>query len=272
MNQEKVGKFISKLRKEKKYTQANLAEMLNVSSKTISKWETGNGLPDIFMLKELAEVLEVSPLELINGNKIERVDKYKDIDGIYKSAEKYLMESKKKYKRKIVLIIIAFSVIFTIIALFLILLRNYNNCFIYSLKGNNDYYLEGFVVDSIEKDIISINNVKSIDYSQSKKICFSYDYSLNIGDTILFQSGNILDDSVNNEPLLFDEVLKKISIYYMQDSNYDTILENQFEKQDVFLSVNCLDKKGEINNFKIPIEKKMIFSNNKFLFNKGRKF
>ena len=46
MNQEKIGNFIAQCRKEKKLTQTQLAEKLNISNKAISKWETGRGMPD----------------------------------------------------------------------------------------------------------------------------------------------------------------------------------------------------------------------------------
>ena len=55
MDNEKIGNLISQLRKEKNLTQKNLADKLNVTNKAISKWETGNGLPEISILKSLAK-------------------------------------------------------------------------------------------------------------------------------------------------------------------------------------------------------------------------
>ena len=67
MNQSKMGKLIKKIRKEKGLTQAELADKLNLSCKTISKWECGNGCPDISVLKELSEILDISISELLSG-------------------------------------------------------------------------------------------------------------------------------------------------------------------------------------------------------------
>lgn len=67
----KIGKFIFERRKEKKLTQAKLAEMLFVSEKTVSKWENGNGLPDTMLLPKLCEVLEVNINELLSGEKLD---------------------------------------------------------------------------------------------------------------------------------------------------------------------------------------------------------
>ena len=62
-----TGGTIRKLREQKHLTQKQLAEKLNVSDKTISKWETGRGLPDISILMELAAALGVSVPELLTG-------------------------------------------------------------------------------------------------------------------------------------------------------------------------------------------------------------
>ena len=62
-----TGKFIQERRKAKKLTQVQLAEKLNVSEKTISKWECGNGFPDTTLMLPLCEVLEISANELLCG-------------------------------------------------------------------------------------------------------------------------------------------------------------------------------------------------------------
>lgn len=69
MDQIKIGRFLRTLRKEKNLTQEQLAEQLNVSGRTISRWETGSNMPDISLLAELAETFDVSIPELINGER-----------------------------------------------------------------------------------------------------------------------------------------------------------------------------------------------------------
>ena len=63
-----TGYTIRRLREKKGITQKQLADMLAVSDKTVSKWETGKGLPDIGIIKELAEALQVSIAELLTGD------------------------------------------------------------------------------------------------------------------------------------------------------------------------------------------------------------
>ena len=70
MNQYVSGTFIKHSREKRKLTQAQLAECLNVSDKTISKWETGRGYPDIVLLHPLAKALGLSVTELLAGESV----------------------------------------------------------------------------------------------------------------------------------------------------------------------------------------------------------
>ena len=90
MDSKKIGKVIAKRRKEKGMTQGELAERLSVSNKTISKWETGVGLPDISILVDLASVLDISVDDLLKGkeNKVQNA-----------LCEKNFLIKKKYYKK-----------------------------------------------------------------------------------------------------------------------------------------------------------------------------
>lgn len=66
-----IGKFIARLRREKGLTQKRLGEILNVESKTISKWERGKYAPDVIMLIEISKIFNVSVEEIINGKRKE---------------------------------------------------------------------------------------------------------------------------------------------------------------------------------------------------------
>ena len=70
MNQYVTGAVIKELRESKKLTQSELADQLNVSDKTISKWENGKGYPDITLLGPIANVFGISLTELISGNTV----------------------------------------------------------------------------------------------------------------------------------------------------------------------------------------------------------
>lgn len=70
MNPYITGSVIKELREERRLTQAELAEQLCVSDKTVSKWETGKGYPDISLLEPIARVFGVSVIELLSGNAV----------------------------------------------------------------------------------------------------------------------------------------------------------------------------------------------------------
>ena len=93
MDQKKVGGFLKELRKEKGITQEMLAEQLNVSGRTVSRWETGSNMPDISLLIELAEIYDVSIPEMVNGerkseNMNEEVKEVAQTLSTYATAEK----------------------------------------------------------------------------------------------------------------------------------------------------------------------------------------
>ena len=70
MDNQKFGAFVSSLRKEKGWTQVELAEHLNVTDKAVSKWERGLGFPDIKLIEPLADALGVSILEIMRSERI----------------------------------------------------------------------------------------------------------------------------------------------------------------------------------------------------------
>jgi DNA-binding XRE family transcriptional regulator/desulfoferrodoxin (superoxide reductase-like protein) len=70
MNTYVTSTTIKQLREQRNLTQSELADMIGVSSKTISKWETAKGLPDVSLLQPLAQALNISLIELMNGEHI----------------------------------------------------------------------------------------------------------------------------------------------------------------------------------------------------------
>ena len=89
MKQEKIGKFIAELRKEKNMTQQQLADKLNVTDRAIGNWENGRRLPDYSILNDLCNILDINVNELLNGEKIMKED-------YNKKTEDLLIELTKK--------------------------------------------------------------------------------------------------------------------------------------------------------------------------------
>ena len=116
MDKNITGRFIAELRKQKGFTQKELAEKLMVTDKAISRWETGKGLPDTSLLKPLGDVLGVSITELLSGKKIEEVDMKERADNIILEALNY---SKRMLASVISVTIFIIGIAFIISPLFL---------------------------------------------------------------------------------------------------------------------------------------------------------
>ena len=74
MDQIKIGKFISECRKKQGLTQVDLALMLNITDRAVSKWENGKSLPDASIMLELCSILKISVNDLLNGSLVSMND------------------------------------------------------------------------------------------------------------------------------------------------------------------------------------------------------
>lgn len=96
MDQVKTGRFIAGERKKKGYTQKQLAEKLQISDKTISKWECGNGFPEVSLLLPLCSELDITVNELLSGEKVSEEDYRNKAEENMVNLVKEAQESKKK--------------------------------------------------------------------------------------------------------------------------------------------------------------------------------
>ena len=80
MNQTKIGKFISQCRKERGFLQKDIAARLGVSEKTVSKWECGNGLPEVVFMEPPCQILGITVNELLAGESIPILEMMRSID------------------------------------------------------------------------------------------------------------------------------------------------------------------------------------------------
>ncbi|MCI9597395.1 MAG: helix-turn-helix domain-containing protein [Firmicutes bacterium] len=134
MDQKKVGQFLKALRKEKNITQEALAETLNVSSRTVSRWETGSNMPDISLLVELSEFYQASIPEIIDGErKGEKMN-----EGTKETAIKMVEYSKNQFdtkKRKTVSVLLVIFGVFIMISAFAIFPNESSWGSIYAIMG-----------------------------------------------------------------------------------------------------------------------------------------
>ena len=118
MNQQKIGSFLKKLLNEKGITQEILAEQFGVSSRTVSRWENGNNMPDISILVEIAEFYDVDIREIIDGERKSENMTQETKEVLAKTAEYTSLEKEKFLKslKGIVAIgLVAFTFIYMVV-------------------------------------------------------------------------------------------------------------------------------------------------------------
>ena len=117
MNQEKIGKFIAKCRKDKKMTQSDLAEKLGVTDKSIGNWENGRNMPDLSLFKPLCDVLGITINDLLSGEKISK-DKYQERfeENIVNTID-YSTKRINKYSNVIGLLLVIFGLFISMSAI-----------------------------------------------------------------------------------------------------------------------------------------------------------
>lgn len=113
MDYKKTGTFIQGLRIEKGMTQAQLAELLGISDRAVSKWETGKSFPDVSMLKPLAKILNVSVLELLDGQRQTETPLSGEAaeESFFKGLQLYLRMKDRRHRLYIVLLVICLAVL-----------------------------------------------------------------------------------------------------------------------------------------------------------------
>ena len=159
MNQEKIGKFIALCRKEKKLTQSELAEKLQITNKAVSKWETGRGMPDASLLLDLCDILGISVNELLSGEKIE-LDNYK-----VKAEENILVITKEIEKhrinvRKIAMVLILVSICIFVFLVYKVIINLYSSNVFRRIENYDPVFYQTVSKDgdkSIEIDNLEIN-------------------------------------------------------------------------------------------------------------------
>lgn len=129
MNQEKIGKFIALCRKDNNLTQEQLAKKLGISDRAVSKWENGKCLMDISLLKPLSELLGVSVVEILSGEKIVNEDAHEKAEEIALKTLNYAKGEIKNNRLKsfiitMIMVLILFITVF--VAYKGILLLKYN--------------------------------------------------------------------------------------------------------------------------------------------------
>jgi len=236
MNPEKIGKFILEQRKKLNLTQNALAEKLAVTSQAISKWENGRGIPDIEMLKQLAEVFNVDINDIITGEETKK--------------EEIPTKNIKNY------IIIALSLIIIVLLLILIIPNKSKDNFNFqSLSSNNSCFgVKGVIAYNQNKKSIYISDIECSNEEKKEYLdieCILYEQIDNT-DKKIYEYGKIKDynEYDKNNIKTLNELLNNIEFNI---DNYECSC-NSKSCNNLYIRINALNIDNEIITHNIPIQ------------------
>ena len=157
MNQDKVGEFITELRKEKGLTQSQLAEHFGISNKAVSKWENGKSLPDASIMIDLCNFLGITVNELLSGERIDmenyREKAEKTITSVVKLSQDERVTMIKEIRNRGFLTI-AYGIVLLVAAIYASYILNENG--IYGLPQVATLGMSGFIGVVISNGIFSV--------------------------------------------------------------------------------------------------------------------
>lgn len=238
----KFANTIYSIRRDRNLTQKDLADLIGVSDRTISKWENGTTVPDLCQIRNICKKLEISPSLLIKSEK-----KFKDNMSFIKmklgKALNYLIHN---------IFLIGFIIAFILLLIYFI--NNFNSVKIYDLKydGNNIYLNHGYFFQTKTVNILTLENIalKKIEYEPTEiKLEL---YTLVNGDKkILYKADNLkniyIEENKSNTDLLSKDTIENI-------------------KRNLYLTIETMDEQNKIYKYECQLAFKEKFNNNKLSY------
>ena len=226
MEQEKIGKFIKKLRKENNLTQKDLADKYGVTYQAVSKWETGKNIPDISLLKEISKDFNVNIEDLLEGKET------------------------KKAKININIKILIPILILVLISIPLII-YNYHSSHDFFFKtitsSCSNFKITGSIAYNDKKSSIYISNINYCageDNTEYKKIeCLLYEQNNNSEIKIATSSYK------GKKPIKLEDYLKNVQFYI--DINSNTC--KNYKSNSLFLQIKATDSNNKVTLYQVPL-------------------
>lgn len=234
MTEDSFGKTLAKLRKERKLTQQELADLLHVTNKTISKWETNTTAPDIDTLKRISQVLKV-PVDVLLGN-----------------SKLTVTDSHNKHKLTKKKLILLLSLLLVLLFFFYYMITNFIlNTKSYSLiSGDDRFTVEGNITVERKCYYLSLTIKGVNDELFEDKMINNAQYSVLVNDKIIYSNGDISILAILTENISLSKYISKISVNHndRKDKNLKTILED-----GLTLQIKYIDESNKTDVLKIPI-------------------
>ena len=238
----KFANTIYSIRRDRNLTQKDLADLIGVSDRTISKWENGTTVPDLCQIRNICKKLEISPSLLIKSEK-----KFKDNMSFIKmklgKALNYLIHN---------IFLIGFIIAFILLLIYFI--NNFNSVKIYDLKYDSDniYLNHGYFFQTKTVNILTLENIalKKVEYEPTEiKLEL---YTLVNGDKkILYKADNLkniyIEENKSNTDLLSKDTIENI-------------------KRNLYLTIETRDEQNKVYKYECQLTFKEKFNNNKLTY------
>lgn len=236
MDQVKIGKFIGELRREKQLTQEDLAEIMGVTSKSISRWENGKTMPDISLLKPLCDILGISINELFSGERIDDEDFLKKAEENIVNTLDFTKDKIKHRERTILkLMFTLFFVIFVFLVILVIVIQGNRN-----FDSSRDDLYVGYAIGDDRQLLLTLD----VPYCEGLKC-------KGLGDSLMMEELS-LGDFIKNLEYLEDLKDGGSILYYYNKTKrvfvfnnfYVAICNSRDGIKDIFIS----QKKDNLND------------------------
>lgn len=234
MTEDSFGKTLAKLRKERKLTQQELADLLHVTNKTISKWETNTTAPDIDTLKRISQVLKV-PVDVLLGNSKLTITN--------KNSKHKLTKKKLILILSLVLVIIYF--IYYLTSIFITKTKSYS-----LISGDERFTIAGNITTESNQYYLSLVVRGINDELLENKIINNAEYSIIINDKIIYNNGDVASMTILSEQSYLSNYISKISINHKDNElkTLKSILEN-----GLILQIEYIDEYNQKDTINIPV-------------------
>ena len=260
MNQEKIGKFIALLRKEKKLTQVELGEKIGVSGKAVSKWERGICLPDANSINALTNFFNISITQLYDAS-YEKIRENSNINFNKNNTKLFFI---KKHKTLIFIIaLLAFIFILTITTFSIINTNKNSTKTIYNIiSDNEDYAMEGNIILSKNNTALNLFNLTINDLDSASITSYTFEYYLYIDDILILKNGDIYSfennkDSKDIEKISLGNYAKNIRIDFKNDISR-LISDKDLSTSNLTIKINYIDINLKISSYKLTFKIKQI--------------
>ncbi len=227
MEQEKIGKFIKKLRKENNLTQKDLADKYGVTYQAVSKWETGKNIPDISLLKEISKDFNVNIEDLLEG--------------------KTTKTKKRNTNKKILVPIIILVTVITSSILIYHYHSSHNFFFKTITSSCSNFKITGSIAYNDQKSSIYISNINYCggdDNTEYKKIeCILY-------ETVNNKESKIATSTYKEKtPIQLEDYLKDVQFHI--DTNSNTC--KNYKSNSLYLQIKATDSNNKVTLYQVPL-------------------